>query len=146
MPPPLLEPPLRVELTPPPPSGVGGEVARLVVTGRGEAYDHWPRGIGVPAEMIADMHQSPLWPTMEATAHAGLRQPHHRLHAPGSAIRAQHSHSRAWQRGSTAQLRNWLQGKTEALPNASARFLPGTWHGVSAEHLAPALAEFFTGR
>ena len=30
----LLEPPLRVEVTPPPPSGAGGEVARLVVTGR----------------------------------------------------------------------------------------------------------------
>jgi hypothetical protein len=30
------------------------------------------------------------------------------------------------------------------LPNTTARFLPGTWHGVSAEHLAPALTEFFT--
>ena len=49
-------------------------------------------------------------------------------------------------KGSTGQLRNWVQGIAEALPNASARFLPGTWHGVSAEHLAPALAEFFTGR
>ena len=24
--------------------------------------------------------------------------------------------------------------------------LPGIWHGVSAEHLAPGLTEFFTGR
>src|SRR6266496_5875791 len=67
----LLEPPLRVEDTPPPAaSGISGEVARLIVTGRrGEAYEHWMRGIGVPGEMIAGMRQSPLWPALEATAH-----------------------------------------------------------------------------
>src|SRR6266568_3649664 len=52
----------------------------------------------------------------------------------------------AGSKGSPGQLRNWAQRVAEALPDASARFLPGTWHGVSAEHLAPALAEFFTGR
>jgi hypothetical protein len=46
---------------------------------------------------------------------------------------------------STNQLRHWARGVAEALPNASARFLPGTWHGVPTEHLAPALTEFFTG-
>jgi hypothetical protein len=28
----------------------------------------------------------------------------------------------------------------------AARFLPGTWHGVPPEHLAPALTEFFTSQ
>jgi hypothetical protein len=27
------------------------------------------RGIGVPAEMIAQMRDGPLWPALEATAH-----------------------------------------------------------------------------
>src|SRR6266566_5910508 len=67
----LLEPPLQVEATPPPAaSGISGEVARLIVTGRrGEAYEHWMRGIGVPGEMIAQMREGPLWPALEATAH-----------------------------------------------------------------------------
>jgi hypothetical protein len=46
--------------------------------------------------------------------------------------------------GSDDRLRNWMLGVAEALPNAAALFLPGTWHGVSADHLAPAPAEFFT--
>jgi hypothetical protein len=59
----LLEPPLGVSDTPPPAAtGVSGEVARLIVTGRrGDAYEHWMRGIGVPAEMIAEMRDGPPW-------------------------------------------------------------------------------------
>jgi hypothetical protein len=60
----LLEPPLRVEDTPPPAApGISGEVAKLIITGRrGDAYEHWMRAIGVPGEMIAGMRQGPLWP------------------------------------------------------------------------------------
>jgi len=144
----LLEPPLRVEATPPPPSGISGEVARLVITGRrGEAYEHWLNGIGVPADMIAGMRESPLWPALEATAHTLIYDslipgslPPDRLAAistPALVVASE---------GSDDRLRNWAQGVAEALPNASARFLPGTWHGVDAEHLAPALTQFFISR
>ena len=144
----LLEPPLRVEATPPPPSGISGEVARLVITGRrGEAYERWLNGIGVPAEMIAGMRESPLWPALEATAHTLVYDslipgslPPDRLAAistPALVVASE---------GSDDRLRNWAQGVAEALPDASARFLPGTWHGVDAEHLAPALTEFFISR
>ncbi len=144
----LLEPPLRVEAMQPPPSGTGGEVARLVITGRrGEAYEHWLRGIGVPAEMIAQMREDPIWPALEATAHTLVydslitgSMPPERLAAISTPALVLASE------GSTDQLRDWARGVAEALPNASARFLPGTWHGVSAEHLTPALTEFFTGR
>ena len=144
----LLEPPLRIEATPPSPSGISGEVAKLVITGRrGEAYEHWLRGIGLPAEMIDGMRNSPLWPALEATAHTLIydslipgSMPPDRLAAittPALVVGSE---------GSPDQLRNWVQGVAEALPDASARFLPGTWHGVSPEHLAPALTEFYTGR
>ncbi len=144
----LLEPPLGVTDSPPPPSGISGEVARLIITGRrGEAYEHWLKGIGVPADMIAQMRESPMWPALEATAHTLIydslipgTMPPDRLAAiitPALVVGS---------KGSPDQLRNWARGVAEALPDASARFLPGTWHGVSAEHLAPALAEFFTGR
>jgi pimeloyl-ACP methyl ester carboxylesterase len=145
----LLEPPLGVDATPPSAaSGISGEVARLIITGRrGDAYEHWMRGIGVPAEMIAQMRAGPLWPALEATAHTLVYEsfipgsmPPDRLAAistPALVIASQ---------GSNDQLRDWTRGVAAALPNASARFLPGTWHGVPPEHLAPALTEFFTGR
>ncbi|HEX9357929.1 MAG TPA: alpha/beta hydrolase [Streptosporangiaceae bacterium] len=144
----LLEPPLRVEATPPSPSGISGEVAKLVITGRrGEAYEHWLRGIGVPAEVIAGMREGPIWPALEATAHTLVydslipgSMPPDRLAAISTPTLVLGSE------GSGDQLRNWVRGVAEALPNASARLPPGTWHGVSAEHLAPALTEFFTGR
>jgi pimeloyl-ACP methyl ester carboxylesterase len=143
----LLEPPLRVEATPPPPSGISGEVARLIITGRrGDAYEHWMRGIGVPAEMITGMREGPFWPALEATAHTLVYEsfipgsmPPDRLAAISTPALVLGSE------GSNDQLRDWARGVAEALPDASARFLPGTWHGISAEHLAPALTEFFTG-
>ncbi len=144
----LLEPPLRVEATPPSPSGISGEVAKLVITGRrGEAYEHWLRGIGVPAEVIAGMREGPIWPALEATAHTLVydslipgSMPPDRLAAISTPTLVLGSE------GSGDQLRNWVRGVAEALPNPSARLPPGTWHGVAAEHLAPALTEFFTGR
>jgi hypothetical protein len=97
--------------------------------------------------MIAGMRESPLWPALEATAHTLIydslitgSMPPGRLAAistPALVVASE---------GSGDPLRNWARGVAEALPNASARFLPGTWHGVSAEHLAPALTEFFIGR
>jgi pimeloyl-ACP methyl ester carboxylesterase len=144
----LLEPPLGVTDSPPPPSGISGEVARLIITGRrGEAYERWLKGIGLPAEMIAQIREGPLWPALEATAHTLVYEsfipgtmPPDRLAAITTPALVVGS------KGSPDQLRNWVRGVAEALPDASARVLPGTWHGVSAEHLAPALAEFFTGR
>jgi hypothetical protein len=59
----LLEPPLRVDVTPPPPSGISGEVAKLIITGRRrEAYERWLTGIGVPTEMITEMREGPSGP------------------------------------------------------------------------------------
>src|SRR6266566_4171080 len=133
----LLEPPLQVDATPPPAaSGISGEVARLIITGRrGDAYEHWMRGIGVPAEMIAQMREGPLWTALEATAHTLVYEsfipgslPPDRLAAIGTPALVLGSE------GSDDRLRTWVQGVAEALPNASARFLPGTWHGVSPEH------------
>jgi pimeloyl-ACP methyl ester carboxylesterase len=143
----LLEPPLQVEATPPPPSSLGGEIAKLIITGRrGDAYERWLRGIGVPADMIAGMRNSPLWPALEATAHTLVydslitgSMPPGRLAAIATPTLVVASE------GSNEQLRNWAQEAAQALPNASVRFLPGTWHGVSADQLAPALTGFFTG-
>jgi hypothetical protein len=46
--------------------------------------------------------------------------------------------------GSDQQLQAWVRAVADALPNASALFLPGGWHGVTPDQLAPALTQFFT--
>ena len=48
--------------------------------------------------------------------------------------------------GTDGQLRGWADGAAEALPNGSRRTLPGEWHGVAPEILAPAMVAFFIGR
>jgi hypothetical protein len=96
--------------------------------------------------MIAGMRNSPLWPALEATAHTLVydslitgSMPPGRLAAIATPTLVVASE------GSNEQLRKWAQEAAQALPNASVRFLQGTWHGVSADQLAPALTEFFTG-
>lgn len=65
----LLEPPLRVGDEPRPGTGLGAQVAKLVVLGRREeAFEHWMRGIGVPAEIITAMREDPSWPARTAVA------------------------------------------------------------------------------
>jgi hypothetical protein len=127
----LLEPPLRVGATPPPAApGISGEVARLIIAGRrGDAYEHWMTGIGVPAEMIAQMRDGPLWPALEATAHTLVYEsfipgslPPDRLAAistPALVVASQ---------GSTGQLRAWAQTVADALPERC--------RAVPARHLA----------
>jgi hypothetical protein len=97
--------------------------------------------------MIAGMRQDPIWPALEATAHTLIydslitgSMPPDRLAAITTPTLVLGSQS------SDDQLRTWVREVAEALPSASARFLPGTWHGVSTEHLAPALTDFYTGR
>ena len=119
----LLEPPLQVEATPPPPSGLGGEIVKLIITGRrGDAYERWLRGIGVPADMIAGMGNSPpLARSRGHRAHARLRQPHHRLHATRPARRHRHSHPRGRQR---RQQRATAQLGPGSSPGPPQRFRP----------------------
>ena len=46
-----------------------GQVAKLLIAGlRGEAHERWPKGIGLAAEVITGMRDSPLGPALEATA------------------------------------------------------------------------------
>jgi pimeloyl-ACP methyl ester carboxylesterase len=143
----LLEPPLAVSATPPPAAtGVSGEVARLIVTGRrGDAYEHWMHGIGVPAEMITELRAGPLWPALEGSAHTLVYEsllpgtlPPDRLAAIDTPTLVTGSE------GSDQRLQAWVRAVADALPNASALFLPGGWHGVTPDQLAPAMTQFFT--
>ena len=97
----LLEPPLEVAVPRRPPPGISGEVARLIITGRrGDAYERWMKGIGVPAEMIARMRESPLLARPGGhRAYPHLRQLHPRHRSTRPARRHHHPRPRGRQPG-----------------------------------------------
>jgi pimeloyl-ACP methyl ester carboxylesterase len=127
-------------------SDLAAEVGALVAAGRrGDAVEHFQRGIGVPADMVAVMRQAPFWPTLESVAHtlaydvlvAGSL-PVDELAGIGTPTLVVTSES------SSDNLRAWGRGVAEALPNGEHRAMSGEWHGVPDEDLTAALTGYFT--
>src|SRR2546421_9569970 len=67
----LYEPPFIIDDSRPPlPQDAAAHLTRLVSSGRrGEAVEYFMTQVGLPAEMIAQMRHSPMWPGQEAVAH-----------------------------------------------------------------------------
>jgi pimeloyl-ACP methyl ester carboxylesterase len=142
----LLEPPLQDggEGTP---DSLTTELARLVAAGRNrDAVEHFHRSIGVPAEFIAEMQSTPEWAKMESVAHtlvydcvisdATTPALLSSVEVPTLVLDSE---------GSTDNLTGWAATVAGRLPRGSHRSLPGEWHTVADEILAPVLAEFFRG-
>jgi pimeloyl-ACP methyl ester carboxylesterase len=140
----VLEPPLSDEAQARP-DPLTGELGELVAAGRdGDAVEHFHRAIGVPPEFIAGMRTSDSWAKMESVAHtlvydcmlsdatspALLRS----VTIPTLVLDSE---------GSTDDLTGWAARTARLLPNGTHRSLPGEWHGVADDVLAPALREFF---
>lgn len=134
-----------------PPDGdapdLAAEVAELLAAGRrGEAYLHVNRSIGVPEEMLAGIEKDPAWPQLRALAHTFLYDLEitatltadrvGSIGTPGLVVNSA---------GTDERLLAWGRGVADALPRGSHRTLPGEWHGVSADVLAPVLADFVGG-
>jgi pimeloyl-ACP methyl ester carboxylesterase len=142
----LFEPPIEPIETPTGPTEFTAELAELVAAGRRrDAVAFFNRGIGVPDEVMAEV-TPPVWAAMEAVAHtlvydcviseATSLQLVRSVTTPTLVIDSQGSSDDLT--GSTATI-------VAALPNGSHRSLPGEWHGVPGETLAPVLTEFFLG-
>jgi pimeloyl-ACP methyl ester carboxylesterase len=142
----LLEPPLELDPQPGAEGNLGAEIAELVAANRrGDAVEHFNRSIGVPEEMIGGIKASPSWPTLEGLAHTLVydtiittslsRSTLSRIGAPTLVVTSAATDER---------LRAWARGIRDAMPDAEHRSLPGAWHGVSPDVLAPVLAEFLT--
>ncbi|CCH33356.1 alpha/beta hydrolase [Actinosynnema sp. NPDC047251] len=109
---------------------------------RGDAVEHFQAAIGVPAELVAGMRRSPGWPALEALAHTlaydllitGTPVDLGAVRVPVLVVDSA---------GTDARLRAWADGVAARLPAAARRTLPGEWHGVAPEVLAPVLAEHF---
>ncbi len=140
----LLEPPIETDEDRSEQAEFTAELARLTAAGRrSDAVEYFNAGIGVPAEMIEEMRGSPAWSAMESVAHtlvydcviseatslallASVRVPTLVLDSQGS----------------SADLTGWAATVGRHLPNGTHRSLPGEWHGVPDDVLAPVLTEF----
>jgi hypothetical protein len=124
----------------------------LVAAGRrGDAVELFmSAAVGVPADIIAQMRQSPMWAGMEKVAHTlaydgiimGDNMAGHALQARQWASATMPTlvmdggASPAWAHSAT-------QALTDVLPNAQRRTLAGQAHDVNPALLAPILIDFF---
>ena len=142
----LFEPPIEAGETPVGESAFTAELAELVAAGRRrEAVAFFHREIGVPEEVMAQTPPA-VWSALEAVAHTlvydcviseamSLRLLRS-VRTPTLVIDSQASSDDLT--GSAATI-------VAALPDAARRSLPGEWHGVAGEVLAPVLTGFFRG-
>lgn len=141
----LLEPPVDFDRDPAE-ADLGAEVETLVARGRrGDAIEHFNRSCGVPDEMVAGLRSAPVWPQLEALAHtlaydAEVASSLTRDHLAAVDVPALVINSEA----SDDRLVGWAKGVADELPRGAHRTLPGEWHGVAPDVLAPVLKEFFT--
>jgi pimeloyl-ACP methyl ester carboxylesterase len=142
----LFEPPIEPRETPEGESAFTRELAELVTAGRRrDAVEFFHRGIGVPDEVIAQM-TPPVWAALEAVAHtlvydsvisdATSLSLIRKVTVPTLVLDSQ---------GSGGELTGMAATVAAALPNGTARSLPGGWHGVPDEILATALTGFLRG-
>ncbi|MGO8951012.1 MAG: alpha/beta fold hydrolase [Ktedonobacterales bacterium] len=156
----LYEPPFIVDDThAPAPEGFAAHLDELVASGRrGDAAESFMTFVGTPAETVAQMRQSPMWPHMESLAQSLVYDT---------------TIVEDTEKGSPAPLKKWasvavptlvidgtmFMGREElhafmrhgadelasVLPNAQRRTLDGQDHGPSDEVLAPVIRAFFIG-
>jgi pimeloyl-ACP methyl ester carboxylesterase len=151
----LYEPPFIVDGTRPPmPRDYAKRLADVISSGRrGEAVEYFMKtGPGVPAEMIAQMRKSSLWPALEKMAHTLLYD----AAVMGDDMSGKPLPAGRWASVSMPTLvmdggaspvwaRNSVQALTDLLPKAKRRTLDGQNHRVAPEAIAPVLEEFFAG-
>ncbi|MET8054476.1 alpha/beta fold hydrolase [Streptosporangium sp. NPDC005286] len=141
----LLEPPIVLDR--PREDDLAAEIDELVAADRrADAVEHFPNGIGVPAEITAEMRQAPFFPLLEGIAHTlaydsriTTAVSHDTLRSvtvPALVVNSESSDDR---------LRGWATDAATALPQGRHLTLKGEWHGVSDDVLAPALGDFFRG-
>jgi pimeloyl-ACP methyl ester carboxylesterase len=102
--------------------------------------------MGMPAEAVTPMRDSPVWPALEAVAHtlaydaelitdrSLLTERAATVAGPTLVVAGEHS---------PAPLRDAARAVDATLPNARRETLGGQTHDVALEVLAPVLEQFF---
>lgn len=144
----LYEPPLiaegnRIER----PEGLAARLAGLVEAGnRGDAVALFQtEGIGLPADVVAQLRQAPFWPALEAMAHTLVYET--KIVGDGS-VPSELAASVAVPTlviaggESFPFMREMAPALADAIPEARARVLEGQSHDIVPQALAPVLEEF----
>jgi pimeloyl-ACP methyl ester carboxylesterase len=149
----VYEPPFIIDDSrPPAPEDYMPHLIELVSSGRrGEAVEYFmTEVVGVPAEMVAQMRQSPMWPGLEEVAHTIAYDGT----IMGNTMRGDPLPLRKWAAVTVPTLvmdggvshvfmHHGAQELANILPDAQRRTLEGQDHGPADEVLTPALKEFF---
>jgi len=150
----LYEPPFIVDDSRPPlPDDYVQHLDELVANGRrAEAVEYFMTvGVGVSAEAIPSMKDSPFWPSLEAIAHTISYDGR----VMGDNMAGKPLSSDRWSTvtnpalvidggASPPSLRNAVRALVDVLPNAKRLTLEGQTHEVDPAVLTPVLVEFFT--
>jgi pimeloyl-ACP methyl ester carboxylesterase len=150
----LYEPPFIVDTTRQPiPADYMTQLGELASSGRGgDAVEYFmTNAVEVPADMVAQMRQLPMWPAMEAMAHTL---------AYDGAIMGENMAGKPFPPGQWAAvtiptlvmdggdsplwMRNAVQAVADVLPSARRLTLEGQTHAVDPNILASALIAFFS--
>jgi pimeloyl-ACP methyl ester carboxylesterase len=156
----VYEPPFIIDDSrPPAPQDYAQHLMKLVSSGRrGEAVEYFMTEVGSPAEVVAQMRQSPMWPGFEAVAHTLAYD----ITIIGDTQRGDPLPLRKWASVTVPTLvmdgtvflgreeghvflRHGAQELATILPDAQRRTLEGQDHGPADDVLVPALKEFFLG-
>ncbi|GHO89207.1 alpha/beta fold hydrolase [Dictyobacter formicarum] len=151
----VYEPPFIIDDSRPPiPEDYVPHLIELTSSGRrGEAVEYFmTAAVGVPAEMVAQMRQSPMWPGLESVAptiaYDGTIMGNTMSGAPSSLNKwASVTVPTLVMDGGASPtcMHSGAQGIASILPHAQRRTLAGQDHGPADEILVPALKEFFIG-
>jgi pimeloyl-ACP methyl ester carboxylesterase len=142
------EPPIAIDGSRPPvPRGYREQLAGLLAAGRrGDMVELFlTQAVGMPAEVVAPMRQSPFWPSMEAVAHALVYDAMivGDFSLPAGRVAEIKVPTLVLDGGQTPRLSAAAQAVADALPDARRHTLQGQPHNVDPAALAPALVAFF---
>lgn len=156
----LYEPPFIVDNSRPPmPAEFAAQLRELIAAGRrGDAVAYWQTNLGIPAEAIAQMRQSPMWAGFEALAPTLAYD----ATIMGDTQHGDPAPPRRWvsvtvptlvMDGTTMMgredfhtfMRHGADELASVLPNAQRRILAGQDYGPADDVLAAALKTFFLG-
>lgn len=141
----ILEPPIEPDEDRTAQQAFTAELIRtLDIHGADAAVESYLTGIGVPEEMVTGMRGTPSWTAMASVAPTLVHDCRvseamtfdllDTVRVPTLVLSST---------GSTDDLAEMAATVADALPSATHRRLPGEWHGVADDVLAPALTEWF---
>jgi pimeloyl-ACP methyl ester carboxylesterase len=143
----MLEPPIEVDEDRSAQRAFTARLTELVGAGdRDAAVNFYLTGIGVPDEIVGEMRGTTAWSALAAVAHTLV---YDSLVSEATSFRLLASVPVPTlvldSEGSGDDLASMAATVANGMPHASHLSLPGEWHGIPDEILAPALVEFFKG-